>query len=100
MAQHIEAVHQAPFTLGGEQASIEALRQDVKEHRQSLIQRLTSFNMMYPKMVKECHFLLTEDKTEWNIKLLETQPTQVLSNMFTLISNIEEIYLEDPRLLK
>lgn len=97
--QYKDAPLSPPLPMSDGKSDIETLRQDAKEHRQTLLDRLISFDMMYVNMVRETHFLLNETKTEWNIKLLNTQPTQVLSNLFTLVSNTEEIYLDDPRLL-
>lgn len=111
--QYKDAPQQAPYIMGADQPSVEEIQLSSKEYRRELIGRILEFDMCLVARVKEAHYLLDIDSKEvpivqgvvggkaysWNMNRLKDQPTQVLINMYTFISNTDEILKEDPRLL-
>lgn len=102
--QYKEAPQQPPFTLGADTPSKEDIQQSLKEYHESLVHRVMEHNPEESYWAAIASHLIEDDGSKppiyyWLKHKVETQPTFLLRNIDTVLSNREDIIKEDPRLL-
>jgi len=99
--QYIDVPTQAPYQLGGEQMSREALQEAVRAGHKAVASRVMGHD---PALAMQfnigTHLIEQGDEGFFWIKDKVTdQPYQTLRDIDTLLSNTEQILKENPRLL-
>lgn len=106
MSEYKEALEQGPYTVGTPRQTLQELQDELKAWNLRLVSRLLSHDptevFMYDK---EARYLIHEDteikprQYSWDRYKIESQPTQVLSDLLTMIENRQDIIKENPNLL-
>jgi len=93
MAQHIEAVHQAPFLVSKPQGDIELVRKGLTEYHNKLIDRVLALPPEVGEIYRPDLTLIQEDQMSctWKEKLVVDQPVRCLTDLLTLIENFTKL---------